>query len=88
MLDQSTRKDLALEFIKWVLSPKGQGLLAMSDCYWGMPTNSKAELDATQKSILRWDQQPADPKNSVFSQQPASDLDAKMLEVWTEFQQS
>jgi hypothetical protein len=53
-----------------------------------MPTNSKAELDATQKSILRWDQQPAYLKNSVFSQQPASDLDAKMLEVWTEFQQS
>ena len=88
VLDQSNRKDLALEFIKWVLSPKGQGLLATSDCYWGMPTNSKAELDATQKSILRWDQQPAYLKNSVFSQQPASDLDAKMLEVWTEFQQS
>ena len=88
VLDQSKRKDLALEFIKWVLSPKGQGLLATSDCYWGMPTNSKAELDATQKSILRWDQQPAYLKNSVFSQQPASDLDAKMLEVWTEFQQS
>lgn len=88
VLEKSQRKDLALEFIKWVMSPKGQGLLATSDCYWGMPTNSKAELDEAQKVTLRWDQQPAYLANSVFSQQPSQDLDAQMLDIWTEFQQS
>lgn len=88
VLKASNRKDLALDFVKWVMSPKGQGLLATSDCYWGMPTNSKAELDDTQKKILRWDEQPAYLKNSVFSQLPASDIDAQMLDVWTEFLQS
>ncbi|MGE0005579.1 MAG: extracellular solute-binding protein [Parvibaculaceae bacterium] len=88
VLDTSSRKDLALEFVRWVMSPKGQGLLATSDCYWGMPTNSKAELDDTQKKILRWDEQPAYLKESVFSQLPASNVDAQMLDVWTEFLQS
>jgi len=88
VLKGSSHQDLALEFVKWVMSPKGQGLLATSDCYWGMPTNSQAELDGTQKQILRWDQQPAYLKNSVFSQLPASDIDAQMLDVWTEFLQS
>ena len=88
VLNQSKRQDLAMEFVKWVLSPKGQALLATSDCYWAMPTNGKAELDAAQKMILRWDDQPAYLKSSVFSQLPASDVDAQMLEIWTEFQQS
>ncbi len=88
VLSASKRKDLALEFVKWIMSPKGQGLLATSECYWGMPTNSKAEIDAQQRAILRWDEQPGYLKNSVFSQLPAGDLDAQMLEIWTEFQQS
>jgi spermidine/putrescine transport system substrate-binding protein len=88
ILNASSRKDLALEFVKWVMSSKGQGLLATSDCYWGMPTNSKAALDETQKKILRWDEQPAYLKESVFSQLPASDIDTRMLDVWTEFLQS
>jgi spermidine/putrescine transport system substrate-binding protein len=88
VLATSQRKDLALEFIKWIMSPKGQGLLATSECYWAMPTNSKAEINQQQRAILRWDDQPAYLKNSVFSQLPAGDLDAQMLEIWTEFQQS
>ena len=70
------------------MSPKGQGSLATSECYWAMPTNTKAEIDGEQRKILRWDQQPEYLKNSVFSQLPAGDLDARMLEIWTEFQQS
>lgn len=88
VLASSKRQDLAVEFIKWIMSPKGQGLLATSDCYWAMPANSKAEVEGAQKKVLRWDEQPAYLKSSVFSQLPAGDLDARMLEVWTEFQQS
>jgi spermidine/putrescine transport system substrate-binding protein len=88
VLNTSRRKDLALEFIKWIMSPQGQGSLATAECYWAMPTNEKAEIDAQQRAILRWDQQPEFLKNSVFSQLPAGDLDARMLEIWTEFQQS
>lgn len=87
ILKASNRKDLAVDFIKWIMSAKGQALLATSDCYWAMPTNSKAELDDTQKKILRWDDQPAYLQHSVFSQLPASDMDAQMLDVWTEFLQ-
>jgi spermidine/putrescine transport system substrate-binding protein len=88
VLKASKRQDLALEFIKWVMSPDGQGLLATSDCYWGMPTNSKSVLDDTQKGILRWNQQPDYLTKSVFSELPASDLDQKMLDIWTEFLQA
>jgi len=88
VLATSKRKDLALEFIKWVMSPKGQASLATSECYWAMPTNTKAEIDQKERAILRWDDQPQYLKNSVFSQLPAGDLDAQMLEIWTEFQQS
>ena len=88
VLDTSQRKGLALEFIKWIMSPEGQGILATSECYWAMPTNTKAQIDAQQRAILRWDQQPEYLKSSVFSQLPAGDLDARMLEIWTEFQQS
>lgn len=88
VLNTSKRKELALEFVKWIMSPKGQGLLATSECYWAMPTNSKAEIDEKQREILRWNDQPEYLKHSVFSQLPAGDLDARMLEIWTEFQQS
>ena len=87
VLQSSNRKDLALEFVKWVTGPEGQGLLATSDCYWAMPTNSKAVVDEAQRAILRWNEQPTYLKSSVFSELPASDLDAQMLEIWTEFLQ-
>jgi spermidine/putrescine transport system substrate-binding protein len=88
ILQDSNRQDLAVEFIKWVMGPAGQGLLATSDCYWGMPTNSKAELGDEHKAVLRWDDQEAYLSNSVFSELPAADLDSEMLDVWTEFLQS
>ena len=88
VFSDSKRKDLAQEFVKWILSPKGQGALATSECFWAMPTNSKAELDDATKKTLRWDQQGDFLSRSVYSQLPAGDLDAAMLEVWTEFLQS
>ena len=53
-----------------------------------MPINGKAELDDATKKTLRWDQQSDFLARSVYSQLPAGDLDAAMLDVWTEFLQS
>ncbi len=88
VLSASNRKGLATEFVKWIMSPKGQGLLATSECFWAMPANSKAELDASAKKILRWDEQPGFLASSHVSLFPDADMDAEMLDIWTEFLQS
>src|SRR6185295_13461665 len=58
MLATSQKKEAALKFIQYVLSPEGQARLATSSCYWGMPANQKASLSDEQKKILRFDEQP------------------------------
>ena len=85
----SKRQDLALEFVKYIMSPEGQARLATSSCFWGMPANSKAGdlLNAEQKTALRWDEQAKFLKNSHRYFIPDADLDGKMLDVWTEFLQ-
>lgn len=88
ILADSERKELASEFLKWILSPKGQGLLATSECYWAMPANSKAEVDPAAKAILRWDEQPNYLARSAVSLFPDPEMDSKMLDIWTEFLQS
>jgi spermidine/putrescine transport system substrate-binding protein len=86
---ESKKKDLALEFVKYVMSPEGQARLATSSCFWGMPANRKAEaaLSAEQKQALRWDEQDAFLAKSYRYFIPDAGLDAKMLDVWTEFLQ-
>jgi len=83
----SKRKELATEFVKYILSPEGQGRLATSSCYWAMPANRKATLDEAQKAILRWDQQDAYIANSHLYYIPDAALDQQMLDVWTEMLQ-
>ena len=83
----SEKQDLAREFVKYILSPKGQARLATSSCYWAMPANSKATLTDEQKSVLRWAEQPGFIAKSYPYFVPGPELDAKMLEVWTEFLQ-
>ena len=85
----SKRKDLALEFVKYVMSPEGQARLATSSCFWGMPANRKTGdvLTTKQKQALRWDEQATFLKNSHRYFIPDADLDAKMLDTWTEFLQ-
>lgn len=80
----SSKKDLATEFVKYIVSPDGQARLATADCYWAMPANSKATLDDTQKKRLRWDQQPGYIAKSYPYFFGDADLDAAMQEVWTE----
>ena len=83
----SEKQKLATEFVKYILSPEGQARLATSSCYWAMPANSKAALTGEQKQVLRWDEQPGFIAKSYPYFIPDAELDAKMLEVWTEFLQ-
>jgi spermidine/putrescine transport system substrate-binding protein len=83
----SKKKDLAVQFVKYILSPAGQGKLATSSCYWAMPANSKAILTAEQKKILRWDEQPKFLANSFFYLRPDEAFDKALLDTWTEFLQ-
>jgi spermidine/putrescine transport system substrate-binding protein len=83
----SERKELATEFVKYILSPEGQARLATSSCYWAMPANTKAALSDEEKAVLRWAEQPGFIAKSHPYFIPDAELDAKMLEVWTEFLQ-
>ncbi len=85
MFKDSTRKEMALDFINYIMSPKGQGRLATSECYWAMPANRKAVLNDAQRKILRWDEQESFLSRSVPSTIGAEDTDAEMLDIWTEF---
>ncbi len=85
MFKDSTRKEMALDFINYIMSPKGQGRLATSECYWAMPANRKAVLSDAQRKILRWDEQESFLSRSVPSTIGAEDTDAEMLDIWTEF---
>jgi spermidine/putrescine transport system substrate-binding protein len=88
IVEGSGRKELAADFVRWILSNKGQGALATSECFWAMPANKSANLTTEQKSILRWDQQDDFLAKSHFSILPDPDMDAEMLDIWTEFLQS
>jgi spermidine/putrescine transport system substrate-binding protein len=83
----SENKDLAVEFVKHVLSPEGQAALATSSCYWAMPANSAAgdALTDEQKKALRWDEQAGYLAKAQLYPAPDADLDAAMQDVWTEF---
>lgn len=85
----STKQDLAIKFVQYILSPEGQARLATSSCYWGMPANAKAgeQLTDQQKTALRWDKQPEYLKNTQLYPVANADLDAAMQDVWTEMLQ-
>ena len=89
VFESSNNKDLAIEFVKYVMSPEGQARLATSSCFWGMPANAKAadHLSDQQRAALRWDEQPGFQANSHRYFIPDAELDGKMLDVWTEFLQ-
>jgi len=83
----SEQPELALEFVKHVLSPEGQAALATSSCYWAMPANAAAGdvLTDAQKRALRWDDQADYLARAQLYPAPSSDLDAAMQDVWTKF---
>ncbi len=83
----STKPDLAVEFVKHVLSPVGQAALATSACYWAMPANKAAGdvLTGDQKAALRWDDQAAYLTRAQLYPAPDAELDQAMQDVWTRF---
>lgn len=83
----STKKEAALKFVQYIVSPEGQARLATSSCYWAMPVNRKATLDEAQKKILRWDEQADYLSKSQLYPAPSAELDAKFQEIWTEMLQ-
>ena len=89
VLEASTRKDAALEFVKYITGPEGQARLATSACYWGMPANMKAGhvLTPEQKAVLRWDQQPDYLARAQLYPVPSAELDRQMQDLWTEMLQ-
>ena len=74
----------ATKFVQYILSPDGQARLATSACYWAMPANKNASLDAGQKKRLRWDEQPTFLSKSYHYLQVDADLDTALNDVWTE----
>ena len=89
IFETSEKKDLALKFVQYVMSPEGQARLATSSCFWGMPANRKAGdvLSPEQKRNLRWDEQDGFLAKSHRYFIPDAELDGQMLDVWTEFLQ-
>lgn len=86
ILATSEKQDLALEFIKYIVSPEGQARLATSSCFWGMPANAKAgeHLTDEQKAVLRWDAQADYLARAQLYPAPDADLDAAMQDLWLE----
>ncbi len=84
VLADSEQQDLALEFVKYIVSPEGQARLATSACFWGMPANAEAGdvLSDEQKAILRWDEQAEYLAKTQLYPAPDSDLDIEMQDLW------
>ena len=86
ILEGSENADLALEFIKYIVSPEGQARLATSSCFWGMPANAEAGefLSDEQRSVLRWDEQEDYLARTQLYPAPDFDLDIEMQDLWLE----
>jgi spermidine/putrescine transport system substrate-binding protein len=85
----SEKPDLALEFVKSILSPEGQARLATSSCYWAMPANAEAgaHLSDEQKAALRWDDQADYLCRAQLYPVPNEELDAAMQDLWIDMLQ-
>jgi spermidine/putrescine transport system substrate-binding protein len=85
----SEKPDLALEFVKYILSPEGQARLATSECYWAMPANEAAgaHLSDEEKAALRWDDQAEYLARAQLYPVPDDALDAAMQDLWIDMLQ-
>jgi spermidine/putrescine transport system substrate-binding protein len=89
VMKDSTKQDLALKFVQYILSPEGQARLATSSCYWAMPANAKAGefLNDQQKSALRFNEQAEYLKKTQLYPIPSAELDQQFQDAWTEMLQ-
>ena len=86
VVEGSTKPDLALKFVQYIVSPEGQAALAQSSCYWGMPANMKAGdlMTPEAKAVLRWDMQPEYLARAQLYPVPDAATDTAMQDLWTE----
>jgi len=84
VVEGTQQPDLALEFVKYIVSPEGQARLATSSCFWGMPANAAAGdfLTDEQKAVLRWDDQPDYLARTQLYPAPDDALDMAMQDLW------
>lgn len=84
VVEGTQQPELALEFVKYIVSPEGQARLATSSCFWGMPANALAGdvLTDDQKAVLRWDDQPDYLALTQLYPAPDDALDADMQDMW------
>lgn len=84
VVEGTANPELALEFVKYIVSPEGQARLATSSCFWGMPANAAAGefLTDEQKAVLRWDDQPDYLARTQLYPAPDDDLDVAMQDLW------
>ncbi len=89
VLEDSEAKDLAVEFVKYIVSPEAQAKLATSSCFWGMPANQAAGefLTDDQKATLRWDDQADYLARAQLYPAPDAALDGQMQDLWLEMLQ-
>ena len=89
ILASSTKKDLAVEFVKYLTSPEGQARLSTSACTWGIPVNQRATeaLSDEQRTFLQIDSQEDFIARSQSTYYYDEALDKAMLDIWTEFLQ-
>jgi spermidine/putrescine transport system substrate-binding protein len=89
VMKDSTKQDLALKFVQYILSPEGQARLATSSCYWAMPANAKAgeHLTDQQKTALRFNEQAEYLKKTQLYPIPSAELDQQFQDAWTEMLQ-
>ncbi|MBD3897075.1 extracellular solute-binding protein [Halomonas sp. ML-15] len=89
VLEESQNRDLALEFVKYIVSAEGQAALATSSCFWGMPANQRAGelLSDEQKAVLRWDEQDDYLSRTQLYPAPDAQLDGQMQDLWLEMLQ-
>ncbi len=89
VLADSRNQELALDFVRYIVSPEGQARLATSSCYWGMPANRAAGalLTDEERAILRWDEQEAFLARVQRYPVPDAALDEAMQNLWTEMLQ-
>ena len=85
IFSDSEKKGAAWDCIDATLTHDGQRYLATSKCFWAMPVIKDTPLTDDEKAVLRWDQQPAILANSYPSTIGTPDVDAAMLDLWTEF---
>lgn len=85
----SEKKELATEFVKYIVSPEGQSALATSSCFWGMPANAQAGdvLSEEQKAVLRWSEQEDYLARAQLYPAPDAELDQAMQDLWLEMLQ-